>query len=84
MPIIDVDLMVFNNEEKVMSNAVLVPVRHDNVSFKYLGENFTGEVRRVEEKPKGLLMVVKVGEGQYRSCYLEKCEGLTIHLSQPN
>jgi hypothetical protein len=67
-----------------MRDAVLVPVRHDNVSFKYHGKDFVGEVRRVYDKPKGHLMIVKIEEGKYRSCYLEQCEGLTIHLSQPN
>jgi hypothetical protein len=66
-----------------MSDTVLVPVRHDNVSFKYHGKDFVGEVRRVYDKPKGHLMIVKIEEGKYRSCYLEQCEGLTIHLSYP-
>lgn len=66
-----------------MSDLILVPLRHDVVSFKYHGKDFTGEVRRVYDKPKGHLMVVKIGEGKYRSCYLEKCENLTLNVSHP-
>lgn len=61
----------------------VLPVRHDMVSFAYHGKELTGEVRRVYDKPKGHLMIVKIEEDQYRSCYLEQCEGLTINLSQP-
>jgi len=59
-----------------MKNAVL-PQRYDWVEFDYKGENFRGEVRRVEDKPKGKLMIVKIGLTEYRSCYLDQCENLT-------
>lgn len=52
----------------------VMPVRHDMVRFTYHGREFAGEVRRVNEKPKGHLMVVKIGKNEYRSCYLEQCE----------
>lgn len=58
--------------------AAMLPVRHDMVTFDYAGESFTGEVRRVSEKPKGYLVLVQVGEGQYRSCYLEKMTNLKV------
>jgi hypothetical protein len=61
-----------------MSNVVSIPVRHDMVSFKYHDKDFTGEVRRVYDKPKGHLMVIKIEEGKYRSCYLEKCENMVV------
>lgn len=51
-----------------------MPVRHDMVSFVYHGREFAGEVRRVNSNLKGNLMIVKLGEGKYRSCYLEQCE----------
>jgi hypothetical protein len=69
-----------------MSNAMLVPVRHDMVSFKYHNQEFVGEVRRVYDKPKGHLMVVKIEEGKYRSCYLEQCDNMIVttkNVSQP-
>lgn len=53
-----------------------VPKRYDWVSFDYKGEHFIGEVRRVEDKPKGKLMTVVIDKNQYRSCYLEQCENL--------
>jgi len=78
MSIIDVEKMTSNQEEK-MSNIVL-PQRYDWVEFSYKGEEFRGEVRRVLDKPKGKLMVVKIGHTEYRSCYLEQCENL-INIS---
>ena len=54
--------------------------RYDWVEFDYKGENFRGEVRRVDDKPKGKLMVVKIGLTEYRSCYLEQCENM-IHVA---
>jgi len=75
MSIIDIEKMTSNQEEK-MSNIVL-PQRYDWVEFTYKGENFRGEVRRVEDKPKGKLMIVKIGHTEYRSCYLDQCENLT-------
>lgn len=57
---------------------LFVPVRHDVVSFAYKGKSYTGEVRRVYEKPKGHLMIVKIAEGKYRSCYLENCENFSF------
>ena len=59
-----------------MSNIVL-PQRYDWVEFDYKGENYRGEVRRVLDKPKGKMMIVKIGLTEYRSCYLEQCENLT-------
>jgi hypothetical protein len=78
MSIIDVEKMTSNQEEK-MSNIVL-PQRYDWVEFSYKGEEFRGEVRRVLDKPKGKLMIVKIGHTEYRSCYLEQCENL-INIS---
>jgi len=75
MSIIDIGKMTSNQEES-MKNAVL-PQRYDWVEFDYKGENFRGEVRRVEDKPKGKLMIVKIGLTEYRSCYLDQCENLT-------
>jgi hypothetical protein len=75
MSIIGIEKMTSNQEEK-MSNIVL-PQRYDWVEFTYKGEDFRGEVRRVEDKPKGKMMIVKIGHTEYRSCYLEQCENLT-------
>lgn len=61
---------------------VFIPVRHDMVSFGYKGKQYNGEVRRVYDKPKGHLMIVKLGENKYRSCYIEQCENLAV--SQQN
>jgi hypothetical protein len=76
MSIIDVEKMTSNQEECTMDNIK----RYDWVEFDYKGKSFKGEVRRVYDKPKGHLMIVKLGEGKYRSCYLEQCENM-IHLS---
>lgn len=57
----------------------VLPVRHDMVSFAYHGKELTGEVRRVYDKPKGHLIVVKLGEGEYRSCYFEQMESFVNH-----
>ena len=65
-----------SNQEEKMSNIVL-PQRYDWVEFTYRGEAFRGEVRRVDDKPKGKLMIVKIGHTEYRSCYLDQCENLT-------
>lgn len=65
-----------------MENATM-PQRHDWVEFDYHDKHFRGEVRRVYDKPKGHLMIVKLGEGKYRSCYLEQCVNLT-NISNPN
>ena len=54
--------------------------RYDWVEFDYKGENYRGEVRRVLDKPKGKMMIVKIGLTEYRSCYLEQCEKL-INIS---
>lgn len=75
MPIIDVEKK-FGNQEESMKNAVL-PQRYDWVDFVYKGEHYCGEVRRVLDKPKGLMMIVKIGHVDYRSCYLDQCENLT-------
>jgi hypothetical protein len=81
MSIIDVEKMTSNREEK-MSNIVL-PQRYDWVEFSYKGEDYRGEVRRVLEKPKGMMMVVKIGHVDYRSCYLDQCEKLINISTQP-
>lgn len=60
---------------------LFIPVRHDLVSFEYKGKKYSGEVRRVYSKPKGHLMIIKIGERKYRSCYLEQCHNFV--LSQP-
>jgi len=78
MSIIGIEKMTSNQEEK-MSNIVL-PQRYDWVEFDYKGESFRGEVRRVEDKPKGKLMIVKIGHTEYRSCYLDQCENM-IHVA---
>ena len=65
-----------------MDNLVL-PQRYDWVTFDYKDKSFKGEVRRVYDKPKGHLMIVKLGEGKYRSCYLEQCENLINISTQP-
>lgn len=57
---------------------MILPVRHDMVSFVYHGREFSGEVRRVNIKERGHLMVIKLGEGKYRSCYLEECENFVF------
>lgn len=59
-------------------NTMFIPTRHDIVSFEYKGKAVKGEVRRVYSKPKGHLMVVKIAEDQYRSCYIEECKNLTV------
>ena len=81
MSIIDVEKMTSNQEEK-MSNIVL-PERYDWVEFTYKGEDYRGEVRRVRDKPKGMMMIVKIGHTEYRSCYLEQCENLINISTQP-
>lgn len=53
-----------------------LPQRYDAVSFSYNGKDYKGEVRRVNEKPKGHLMIVKIDDNQYRSFYIEQCENL--------
>jgi hypothetical protein len=75
MSIIGIEKMTSNQEEKMSS--IVLPQRYDWVEFDYKGENFRGEVRRVEDKPKGKLMIVKIGHTEYRSCYLDQCENLT-------
>jgi hypothetical protein len=55
---------------------MFTPSRYDLVSFTYKGRPYSGEVRRVYSKPKGHLMILKIEEGKYRSCYLEQCENL--------
>jgi hypothetical protein len=59
-------------------NTIFIPSRHDMVSFIYKGKTLSGEVRRVYLKPKGHLMIIKIEEGKYRSCYLENCENFTV------
>lgn len=60
-------------------NTLYIPARHDIVSFEYKGKQYSGEVRRVYVKPKGHLMIIKIGEGKYRSCYLEECQNFTLY-----
>jgi len=79
MSIIDVEKMTSNQEEK-MSIIVFPPKRYDWVEFTYKGEDYRGEVRRVLDKPKGKMMIVKIGLTEYRSCYLDQCENM-LHVS---
>jgi hypothetical protein len=81
MSIIDVGKMTSNQEEKM--SEIVLPQRYDWVEFDYNGKNFKGEVRRVYDKPKGHLMIVKIGHTEYRSCYLEQCENLINISTQP-
>ncbi len=60
-----------------MSNEIR---RYDWVEFEYKGEDYRGEVRRVLDKPKGQMMIVKIGLTEYRSCYLNLCENM-LHLA---
>jgi len=66
-----------SNQEECMIDYIR---RYDWVEFDYKGENFRGEVRRVSNKPKGQMMVVKIGITEYRSCYLDQCENM-IHVA---
>ena len=76
MSIIDVWKMTSNQEECTMDYIK----RYDWVEFDYKGENYRGEVRRVLDKPKGKMMIVKIGLTEYRSCYLDQCENM-LHVS---
>jgi hypothetical protein len=76
MSIIDVEKMIGNQEECMVDYIN----RYDWVEFDYKGENYRGEVRRVLDKPKGKMMIVKIGLTEYRSCYLEQCENM-IHVA---
>lgn len=76
MSIIDVEKKSGNQEESMMDYIK----RYDWVEFDYKGENYRGEVRRVLDKPKGKMMIVKIGLTEYRSCYLEQCENM-LHVS---
>ena len=76
MSIIDVEKMISNQEERMRDDIK----RYDWVEFDYKGENYRGEVRRVYDKPKGKMIIVKIGLTEYRSCYLEQCENM-IHVA---
>lgn len=76
MSIIDVEKKSGNQEESMMDYIK----RYDWVEFDYKGENYRGEVRRVLDKPKGKMMIVKIGLTEYRSCYLDQCENM-LHVS---
>ena len=76
MSIIDIGKMTSNQEECMKDDIK----RYDWVEFTYKGENYRGEVRRVLDKPKGKMMIVKIGLTEYRSCYLDQCENM-LHLS---
>lgn len=76
MSIIDVEKKSGNQEECMMDYIK----RYDWVEFDYKGENYHGEVRRVLDKPKGKMMIVKIGLTEYRSCYLDQCENM-LHVS---
>jgi len=76
MSIIDVEKMTSNQEERMRDDIK----RYDWVEFDYKGENYRGEVRRVLDKPKGKMMIVKIGLTEYRSCYLDQCENM-IHVA---
>jgi len=73
MSIIGIEKMTSNQEECMMDYIK----RYDWVEFDYKGENYRGEVRRVLDKPKGKMMIVKIGLTEYRSCYLDQCENMT-------
>jgi len=76
MSIIDIGKMASNQEECMIDYIK----RYDWVEFDYKGESFRGEVRRVLDKPKGKMMIVKIGLTEYRSCYLDQCENM-IHVA---
>ena len=76
MSIIGIEKMTSNQEECTMDYIK----RYDWVEFDYKGENYRGEVRRVLDKPKGKMMIVKIGLTEYRSCYLDQCENM-LHVS---
>ena len=76
MSIIEIGKMV-SNQEECMSNEIR---RYEWVEFEYKGENYRGEVRRVLDKPKGQMMIAKIGLTEYRSCYLNQCEKM-LHLA---
>jgi hypothetical protein len=76
MSIIDIGKMTSNQEERMRDDIK----RYDWVEFDYKGENYRGEVRRVLDKPKGKMMIVKIGLTEYRSCYLDQCENM-LHVS---
>jgi hypothetical protein len=76
MSIIDIGKMASNQEECMIDYIK----RYDWVEFDYKGENYRGEVRRVLDKPKGKMMIVKIGLTEYRSCYLDQCENM-IHVA---
>ena len=80
MSIIGIGKMTSNQEEKM--SEIVLPQRYDWVEFDYNGKSFKGEVRRVYDKPKGHLMIVKIGHTEYRSCYLEKCENMITTPSE--
>jgi len=76
MSIIDIGKMTSNQEERMRDDIK----RYDWVEFTYKGENYRGEVRRVLDKPKGKMMIVKIGLTEYRSCYLDQCENM-LHVA---
>jgi len=76
MSIIDIRKMTSNQEERMKDDIK----RYDWVEFDYKGENYRGEVRRVLDKPKGKMMIVKIGLTEYRSCYLDQCENM-LHVA---
>jgi hypothetical protein len=65
-------------------STISIPARHDMVSFLYKGKLFSGEVRRVYSKDRGHLMIIKISEGKYRSCYLEECENFAVNPHKDN
>ena len=52
--------------------------RYDWVEFDYKGENYRGEVRRVLDKPKGKMMIVKIGFMSTIYCCMERSYRETI------
>lgn len=67
------------------AETLTLPVRHDMIRITHNDKDYCGEVRRVYEKPKGHLVVVKLDwngtnkvENQYRSFYLEQCDSYKI------
>jgi hypothetical protein len=76
MSIIDIGKMTSNQEEFMRDDIK----RYDWVEFDYKGENYRGEVRRVLDKPKGKMMIVKIGLTEYRSCYIDQCDNM-LHVA---
>lgn len=55
---------------------VTTPKRHDMVTFTYRGKERSGEVRRIIEGKKSIVMMVKLAENKYRSYNMAEVENL--------